>query len=74
MTQLNRLLARPLRPANHVMRTLPLQPEMRRIIGHIRQDRYERNARQRALRRLKKRAIEIRHQRNHHVRFRSTLQ
>ena len=39
-------------------------------VRHIGQDTDERNARQRALHALKQRPIEIRHERNHHIRLR----
>ena len=53
--------------ANEIL-LLPLDPEVRRIIGEIGQYRHQRNARQRLAQALAHGAVKIGHQRHHQIR------
>ncbi len=61
-----RLVRRALRTANHVL-AFALDPEVRRMIRDIGEDRYERNSGPLGIQRLLDRAIEMRNQRNHQI-------
>jgi len=72
MAHLERLFHRLSRAADEVLFLQParerLNPEVRRVIGDVGKHRHQRRPRQGLAQALAQRSIEIRNQRNHHVR------